>query len=229
MEKQSVMLDIFQKIKRDILLGEYKPAEKLNIERLKRNYGVSLTPIREALNRLVSIDMVEFVPNKGFRVKPITLDEVVDLYQTWILILKQALALSVEHGDDEWESQILATNHRLEKLQDSADFIAKPDLFEYVSRYRRYHLALLGACPSQWLLKLDAILFDQAERYRFVRFMNVEDFNALLVKKAKAHTQLTKLALKRDADAAAAVIEKSYLDTIAELKRIWPKVQASLA
>lgn len=222
-------MDVFLRIKEDILLGRYKPTEKLNIERLKKNYDVSLTPIREALNRLVSTDIVELIPNKGFRVMPIALSEVVDLYETWILILKEALALAIKHGNDDWESQILAANHRLDKLQSSEDFIADPDLFEYVSRYRSYHQALLGACPSQWLLKLDATLFEQAERYRFARFIHVDDFYALLVKKAKVHKQLTKYSLKRDVDAAVMVLEKSYLDTIAELKRIWPKVKSSLA
>lgn len=65
---------LYGKIKNRIITQEFKCGDKLNIDDLSRTYNVSITPIREAINRLKQEGLVEFVPNVGAKVFTLNLD-----------------------------------------------------------------------------------------------------------------------------------------------------------
>ncbi len=58
-----------------IVSGELEPGLVLRQEELSERFAVSRTPVREALRRLAALGLVSFVPNRGVRVRTITLDE----------------------------------------------------------------------------------------------------------------------------------------------------------
>lgn len=72
--------EAYQRIKGFILRSEIYPRQKVIIEDLSRQMGISRTPIREAMSRLVKEGYVTHVWNRGFSVKEITVDEVEELY-----------------------------------------------------------------------------------------------------------------------------------------------------
>jgi DNA-binding GntR family transcriptional regulator len=72
--------EAYQRIKGFILRSEIYPRQKIIIEDLSRQIGISRTPIREAMSRLVKEGYVTHVWNRGFSVKEITVDEVEELY-----------------------------------------------------------------------------------------------------------------------------------------------------
>lgn len=210
-----------EKIKRDILLYEFKPGSRLNIEDLKRRYSIGLTPIREALNRLVSIGFAEFTGLKGFKVTQLTKDDLIDIYAARRLIEIKALALAIEKGHDLWESEILASYHRLSKLEKDEKFIAKPDIVAWMKRYQDFHFALLNACQSNWLLTLDKLLFEQSERYRYLRMIKVENLIKLLEKKSKSHKKFIEYILSREKEKAIKLFSDQLDDTINDLLKTW--------
>src|SRR5438874_4321239 len=67
--------DIALVIEEAIVSGELEPGQVLRQEELSARFAVSRTPIREALRRLAALGLVSFVPNRGVRVRTITLDE----------------------------------------------------------------------------------------------------------------------------------------------------------
>jgi DNA-binding GntR family transcriptional regulator len=54
----------------DLFEGEFSAGERLRVEHLAERYGVSVTPIREALVELAGLGMVELIPNRGAVVRP---------------------------------------------------------------------------------------------------------------------------------------------------------------
>src|SRR5271154_499505 len=60
------------RIHRDILTGAFAPGAKLGIHELSKRYDLGPTPIREALSRLCPRGFVEAAANRGFRVHPIS-------------------------------------------------------------------------------------------------------------------------------------------------------------
>jgi DNA-binding GntR family transcriptional regulator len=72
--------EAYQKIKGFILRSEIYPRQKIIIEDLSKQMGISRTPIREAMSRLVKDGYVKQIWNRGFFVSEITVEEVEELY-----------------------------------------------------------------------------------------------------------------------------------------------------
>ena len=83
---------VYNQIKHLILCNEFMPGQKLHHQQLSERLGVSRTPVREALTRLVQEGYVSFLPNRGFTCKEIRMQEAEELYE-----LREALeAFAVE-------------------------------------------------------------------------------------------------------------------------------------
>ena len=67
--------DIALEVEEAIVSGELAPGTVLRQETLSDKYGVSRTPIREALRRLAALGLVDFVPNRGVRVRTVSREE----------------------------------------------------------------------------------------------------------------------------------------------------------
>jgi len=83
---------VYNQIKNLILCNQIMPGQKLHHQQLSERLGVSRTPVREALTRLVQEGYVSFLPNRGFTCKEIRMQEAEELYE-----LREALeAFAVE-------------------------------------------------------------------------------------------------------------------------------------
>ena len=72
---------------------------------------------------------------------------------------------SVERGDDQWQADVVAAHYRLNLLAER-NAIEPVDEELWEARHREFHLALLQACGSRWLLHMVSLLTDQFDRYR---------------------------------------------------------------
>ncbi|RLA82489.1 MAG: GntR family transcriptional regulator, partial [Deltaproteobacteria bacterium] len=71
---------IYRFLKQDILNGRLRPGEKLVASKVAEAYGVSIIPVREALNRLRAEGLVTIIPHTGAYVTEIDLEDLKDLY-----------------------------------------------------------------------------------------------------------------------------------------------------
>lgn len=193
----------WRRLRYDIVNGTLPPGESLRISRLKAQYGIGASPLREALSRLVAEGFVVSLDRRGFRVSPISLADFRDLTQARQLLECDALRLSFEHGDEHWESEVVAAFYRLEKAQRRLDLDpGEKSTDEWEQRNREFHQALVDACPSQWILRFRQAAYDAAERYRrlclSVRSVPRDTHGE--------HRQLFEAALARDTEAAQALI-----------------------
>lgn len=78
MEKNTAKItlseSVYERIRRDIITNQLKPGEKINIRELCSRYDASETPIRLALNRLASENIIEHSPRQGMRVKSLNVN-----------------------------------------------------------------------------------------------------------------------------------------------------------
>lgn len=95
---------VYNQIKQLILCNEIMPGQKLHHQQLSERLGVSRTPVREALTRLVQEGYVSFLPNRGFTCKEIRLQEAEELYE-----LRESLeAFAVEKAVEKLTDTALA-------------------------------------------------------------------------------------------------------------------------
>ena len=132
---------IYERLRRDIIQGTLLPGEKLRIEVLRTRYDVGGTPLREALNRLSTEGLVVQSEQRGFRVTPVSADDLLELTRTRCLINEVALRESIARGGRDWEEGVLLALHRVSRVPLVVDGRMNPDFSEL---HRVFHAALLA-------------------------------------------------------------------------------------
>ena len=125
--------------------GTLAAGEKLNIAFLARELDVSATPLREALFGLSEKGLVEFVPNKGFKLKPLSLIEALETYQ--IISCLDGLALS--HSSTFSRSEIRHLRQLLDKIE--SDATNGKVSFQSLSDFEN---GLISKCPNTILVNM---------------------------------------------------------------------------
>jgi GntR family transcriptional regulator, carbon starvation induced regulator len=202
------------RLRADVLRGHLRPGTRLRFHDLRRSYGVGLSPLREALSRLAADGLVRLQEQRGFEVAPVSLDDLWDVHDVRRGLEVMALRESIARGDDRWEADVVASFHRLAKTHAGGQ--AHPALRgdEWERWHRAFHLALLAACGSPWLLHLRNILFDHAERYRQLSARAYSPRASL-----REHRELMEATLARDAKRACALLERHMRRTAESVAR----------
>ena len=85
--KKETLVDIIcRNIRRDIIVGELIPGEKLMAKDLAEKYGTSETPVKLALNRMISEEVVENYPRQGMVIKPMTLSDAEEIFDLRLMM-----------------------------------------------------------------------------------------------------------------------------------------------
>ena len=71
--------NLFEQLRKDILQGKLQPGEKLSEQKICNLYGLSRTPVREALHQLEVEDLIETIPNRGAYVVGLSAQDIKDL------------------------------------------------------------------------------------------------------------------------------------------------------
>ena len=79
-QKRPLKEEIFDALNQKIISGKYKPGQWLRQEEIATQLGVSMTPVREALDLLVSASLAERVPYRGVRVREMSPKDVAEAY-----------------------------------------------------------------------------------------------------------------------------------------------------
>lgn len=212
------------KMKRSIVCCELAPGTKLKVDALSKTYGLSSSPIREALNRLAQEGVVHVSDNKGFRVAPISVEDFHEISRVRNLLEGEAFADAMQYGDDVWEGNVLAAFHRLSVVEKrlGSGPVALDD--EWAARHKAFHFALLSACPSPLMLGMIDSLFDRAERYRRYSALHRQTERH----KGNEHQALVKAALARDKEKAVQLLHHHIDRTKENVRLALERQQATL-
>lgn len=192
---------VYEVLRSELLNGILQPSQKLKMVELTDRFGVSQSVVREALTRLTEQGLLVATPQRGFRVRDLSVQDIAELTETRVQVESLALRLAVQRGDLQWETGVLAAHHRLERTPVTrADETVSED---WSVQHRDFHQALLAGCGNRRLEAVATSLRDSAELYRRWYWVLTDDHQRDL---AAEHRQLKDLALARDADQAIQVL-----------------------
>lgn len=192
----------YDRIRADIVFGRLAPGGRLRLDRLAKDYGASVSTVREILSRLSSEGLVVAEGQRGFRVTPVSPEGLQDVAAMRLLLETYALPLSFEAGDLEWESRVVAAHYKL-AVMERRMLAGETGGMELWKRYdREFHQVLIEACGSQTLLDLYGGVFDQYLRYQMVAVV----FRGEIA--AEEHRLLLDCALARDAERACGILTR---------------------
>lgn len=200
---------IYERLKSDILAVRLEPGRKLQLRFLMEHYDAGQTPLREALNRLTTEDLVIGKEQRGFFVKPISLEELGELTKTRSWVEGLALRESITNTTAAWEEALLVAHHRLERAPRSLN----PDLFqsnpEWERLHRAFHLLLIGGCGSRPLISFCEQLADRLQRYRAL-----SSRKAFRVRNVgQEHSDILKAVLDHKVEEAVVLLQRHYDQT----------------
>ncbi len=201
-----------ERLRAEIISGRLKPNEKLRVKPLMQRYGFSSSALREALSRLVTDGLVEAVDQRGFRTTRASREQLLDITETRVTVESVALQRSIEHGDLAWESRIVAACHRLARSPSRLADIPLSERGVLWIAHDDFHAALISACKSEWLLYFCKLMYQHAERYRFLWQNAVSEQNHQR-DVLQEHEELMKATLERDAVKACSLLREHFWRT----------------
>lgn len=151
-QKRPLKEDIFDVLHEKIISGVYKPGDWLRQEDIATQLGVSMTPVREGLDLLVSAGLAERVPYRGVRVREMSTKDVVEAYGLRLLLE----AIIAEESAKNIKSEEIAKLERMIGEMKKLDTLkGMPDERKLS---REFHAAIAEASRNDLLIKLYAVV-----------------------------------------------------------------------
>lgn len=195
---------VYSRLRHDVIGGVFDGP--LRIRELCDLYGASLSPVREALNRLANEGLITQLDQRGFRVTPLSVEELDELTRSRCMVEGMALRQAILHGDIHWEEEVLLAYHRLSRTprhSAEAPGVRNP---EWQRAHSVFHASLISACGMRQVRKFCAELFDAAERYRHAaRVASSHTRND-----GDEHRIIMEAAVSRDADRAVGLLVQHF-------------------
>ena len=190
------MPSLYQQLLEAVLEGDLQPGEILVETTLGKRFGVSRTPIREALRMLEQDGVLERV-NRGMRVRPTSSEEVLEIYEVRAILEATAAKDAATRRTD----YDLATLDRIFGTMVAAQD-ATPQQMAAINR--SFHQAIWHAARNRTLLDLLGRLSVHLRRYPATTYQRAGRWEAAL----EEHRQLLEAIRERNPEAAAQVAER---------------------
>jgi len=190
---------VYEQIKHDIMTCKLAPGEPLSENQFLERFGVSKTPIREALTSLVQDGLVEYTPNRGFMVTTVSVSDIQEIFEARIFIEAELFRLAVKKISD-------GEIDELEKQSQVELDAKKPEYAEtFLESNRSFHIALAAAGRNSRLLWYYETLMNEAQRLFYMDISNHhQDFRW-----GHGHEGIIEALRNRDEEAGVIVIRET--------------------
>jgi DNA-binding GntR family transcriptional regulator len=188
--------ELFDALHRQIIAGKYGPGDWLRQEEIASQMGVSMTPVREALDLLVAAGLAERVPYRGVRVREMSSKDVADAYGLR-LILEAIIAR--EAANNITPEQVSGLENMLDEMKNHVSLNEMP-LARQLSR--EFHTAIANASGNDLLIKLYAVVANAFPDWLLYEalFRKPELVANSMADTNKEHIAIVSALKKRDAD-----------------------------
>jgi DNA-binding GntR family transcriptional regulator len=198
--KPTLAGQIEARLRRDILLGVFAPGERLNLDRLRETMEVGLSPLREAVTRIVSDGLIEVAPQRGYTVAPVSVKNFEEVCALRTELEPYALRRSIANGGLDWETSVMGALHRVNRTR--RDHTDPESRAAWEAANNAFHFALIEGCDMPLLLRIHGSLISMNDRYRNLYHKAVTVQRDVV----EEHTAIAEAAVQRRADEAAEIL-----------------------
>ena len=193
----------YEQIKIDIVACLLKPGEQITEGALQERYEIGKATLRAALARLSQDGLIRSEPRRGYRVTPITLRDVNEIFETRLIVEPAAMKVSA----------LAMTDHGLESLKPAIRQTQKPETLRsataFLAASNELRLAIVRTTGNFRLVRTLAQLLDESERVLHLGYLHL-DLTKLL---SKQHEALLAAVTKGDGEVAEALSARQIADT----------------
>jgi DNA-binding GntR family transcriptional regulator len=209
LESKTKNVAVYEKLRQDIVNGKLKPGQKIVMRELAKAFGLSETPVREAIRRLQSDGYVHFTPHLGALVSKIDESELVGIYLIRIALEGLATRLATPHITAKDIDFLIAKNREMERAIERRQYEILGGL------NRDFHLRIYRAVPFERLYKMIDDLWGAFERSQSV-FSYVPERALASVEE---HRRIIEALKTRDVELADRLMKEQKERTMEALQR----------
>ncbi|PZU18723.1 MAG: GntR family transcriptional regulator [Shinella sp.] len=211
--KNTMASQLMDRLREAIVSGKLPAGSKINLSKASTLFNVSLSPLREALARLISDGLVEFEDNRGYRVAPVSLGNLEEVTALREQFETYALAESIRVGGIEWERNVMRVLHKMNRTERDA---SRPETLElWEAAHREFHLTLISGCGKPLLLKFCSVMLNLNDRYRRTFLAETSGDRSV----ANEHSEIAQGAVAGDTEYACAKLREHIHRTGSNLRR----------
>ncbi|MBX3603578.1 MAG: GntR family transcriptional regulator [Rubrivivax sp.] len=190
--------DVAERLRQQIFARELEPGAWIDEQKLAAEYGISRTPLREALKVLAVEGLVTMKVRRGAYVTEVSRDDVAQVYHLLGLLESDAAAEVAAKASDAELQSLQALHERLEKQQRQRD--------AFFATNEQFHLRLLQVAGNRWRAQ---IVQDLRKVMKLNRHHSLFRQGRLAESLAE-HRALMQALLARDADGARALMRRHF-------------------
>jgi DNA-binding GntR family transcriptional regulator len=201
--------EIYDALHRQIIAGKYGPGDWLRQEDIASQMGVSMTPVREALDLLVSTGLAERAPYRGVRVREMSAKDIADAYGLRLILEALTTREAALHITPEQISSLEKIMAEMKKRVKLSEMPQERQLS------REFHSLIAEASGNNLLIKLYSVVtnaFPDWLLYEAV-FRNPELLASSVTQTYEEHAAIMDALIKGDAEKAAQKSIEHVLDS----------------
>jgi DNA-binding GntR family transcriptional regulator len=165
LERKSLKEEIFGVLHKRVIAGKYIPGEWLRQEEISSQLGVSQTPVREALDLLVSSGLAERIPYRGVHVRQLSTKEIVDSYGLRLLLEGTSAAISAKNRSQKQLENLYNLVWKTQELMTLNDMSAQMQI------NREFHLEIVAAAGNALMTRLFETVSHQFPDWMLYEYM----------------------------------------------------------
>lgn len=197
-----------------ILRGDLKPGQKVNLDRLRDEYDVSLSPLREAISRLSIDGLVHAQDQRGSTIAPLTLSELTEIGRLRREVDVLALRTAMARGGTTWREDLRSKAVELHAASQSTSAEHFDEIWSIA--HTDFHRAVVGGCQMPMLIDFCMNLHDLHDRYRRQLLPPMTSYNDLW----REHAEIASCILSRGGDVAVIALQTHFDKEIAALAEL---------
>lgn len=200
---------VYNRLRQAVIKGKLKPGQKLVMADLAKSFGLSETPVREAIRRLESEGYVDFTPHTGAVVTEIDERQIVEIYLIRTELEALAARLAGPHVTERDIDFLVRKNAEMESA-------AREGRYESLGALNKeFHLRIYKAAPFPRLYRMICDLWDTFQRWPSV-FSYVPERALASVEE---HKRIVEALRTRDQDLTDRLVKAQKARTMEALKK----------
>jgi len=156
---ESITKLVYKYIYNEIISLSMPPGAKINHTKLANDLEVSRTTVRDAVLLLMNSNLVEPLPNQGFRVSPLKIKEMSEIYATRKIIETGAAKILCEKITNEQTEHFNNLLHRMKEVTEQQDY----ESFAILDS--EFHKCIIKFCSNQYIISMYKSIEDIIFRY----------------------------------------------------------------
>jgi DNA-binding GntR family transcriptional regulator len=188
----------YEAIKHRIITCAFRPGEYINELQLSAMLKIGRTPVHQALDRLMVEGMVEVIPRKGVIVKPVSLNEVLQIIEVRLINEPYGARLAAEHANDADLAELA------DVLKRAKHWAALRNVDNMMLLDREFHLLIARAAKNSVLTELLRNLHDRSLRFWFISLNAPSQYETVQTE----HAAIFEAIVQRNGDSAEAAMRR---------------------